>query len=307
MQELIINKNDINKRLDNFLKKVLPKISLSGIFKAIRNNRIKVNDKKITFNYKLNLNDKVQIYLNDDLLLKASNSEDFLKVSKNLDIVYEDENILIVNKPIGLVVQDDETHTIDTLNNRIKHNLFNKGEWEYKNEYSFAPSLVHRLDKNTSGLIMAAKNAESLNILNQKIKQHQIDKYYLCEVYGIMQPKNGVLNDYLTKDANNKIVKVSKKPLNLHSQQIITEYRTISHDNKSSLLEVKLVTGKTHQIRAHMDFVGHPLVGEKKYTTKEYSRYLPKSFQRLKAYKIVFNFKTDAGVLNYLKNKIIKL
>jgi 23S rRNA pseudouridine955/2504/2580 synthase len=166
---------------------------------------------------------------------------------------------------------------------------------------------VHRIDRNTGGLVLAAKNAESLRVLNEKIKYHEIDKYYLCRVHGIVKPKNGILQDYLTRNLKTKIVKITSKPINDNSQSIITEYRTISYSKDTSLLQIKLITGKTHQIRAHMAFINHPLVGEQKYTTKTYSKANLYSHQVLMATKIVFNFRNDAGVLNYLNHKKFEL
>jgi 23S rRNA pseudouridine955/2504/2580 synthase len=166
---------------------------------------------------------------------------------------------------------------------------------------------VHRIDRNTSGLVLAAKNAESLRILNEKIKLHEIDKYYLCHVHGIIDPKSGILHDYLTRNLKTKIVTVTNKPISKDSQSIITAYQTISHDKDTSLLEIKLVTGKTHQIRAHMAFINHPLVGEQKYTSKQYSQISAQRYQDLVAYKIVFNFKGNNGILNYLNHKVFKI
>jgi 23S rRNA pseudouridine955/2504/2580 synthase len=166
---------------------------------------------------------------------------------------------------------------------------------------------VHRLDRNTGGLVITAKNAESLKILNQKIKDREIDKYYLCQVYGIIDPKQGTLHDYLTRNTKTKIVTVTKKPISDISEQIITEYKTLNHVNNISTLEIKLITGKTHQIRAHMAFIGHPLVGEKKYTTATFSKLNVGQFQSLIANRLVFSFKSDTGILNYLKNKSFKI
>jgi 23S rRNA pseudouridine955/2504/2580 synthase len=154
---------------------------------------------------------------------------------------------------------------------------------------------------------MIAKNAKSLRILNEKIKNREIEKYYLAHVHGIIDPKQGTLRDYLTRNDDSKIVKITKKPISSNSVEIITEYKTLSHTNDSSLLEVKLITGKTHQIRAHFAFVGHPLVGEKKYTDERFSRLNKNDYQSLKAYKIIFKFTSEADILNYLKGKTISI
>jgi 23S rRNA pseudouridine955/2504/2580 synthase len=154
---------------------------------------------------------------------------------------------------------------------------------------------------------MIAKNAKTLKILNQKMKDREIEKYYLARVHGIIDPKQKTLHDYLTRNRDSKIVKITKKPINHDSVEIITEYKTLCHEKDTSLLEVKLITGKTHQIRAHLAFIGHPLVGEKKYTDERFSHLNKKHYQSLKAYKIIFKFKTDASILNYLKGKVIEI
>jgi 23S rRNA pseudouridine955/2504/2580 synthase len=169
---------------------------------------------------------------------------------------------------------------------------------------------VHRLDRNTQGLIIGAKNVIAARVLSQKIKDHEIDKYYLAHVYGIIDPKNGTLHDYLTKDTRKDIkgnfVKITKKPISKDSKEIVTEYKTLSYDKTTSVIEIHLITGKTHQIRAHMNYIKHPLVGERKYTTDLYEKN-DDIYQSLISYKIIFNFKTDALSLNYLKNKTISL
>lgn len=306
MKTIKANLNDANQRIDNFIKKAFPKLSLPLIYKYLRTKRIKVNNKKVSNNYQLKPNDIIDLYINDEFLSKDTKN-DFLLTNKSIDVVYEDKNILLVNKPVGLVVHEDETNNVDTLINRIKNYLVKKNEWDYKNEHSFSPSLVNRIDRNTTGIVLAAKNAESLRILNEKLKNHEIKKTYLARVHGIIDPKNGVLKNYLTKDSKNKIVKVTKKPISNESKQIITEYKTISHDKLTSLLEINLITGKTHQIRAHFAYIGHPLLGEKKYTNKVVKQFDKCKYQQLCAYKIKFNFTSDAGILNYLTNKEFKI
>jgi 23S rRNA pseudouridine955/2504/2580 synthase len=186
----------------------------------------------------------------------------------------------------------------------LLHYLYFKKEWDYEKETSFSPSFVHRLDRNTKGLIIAAKNVESSRILSEKIKTREIEKYYICKVYGIIDPKEGVLQDYWTKKTDN-FVTITKKPINEYSKNIITKYKVLKHRNNISLVEIHLITGRTHQIRAHLNFINHPLVGEKKYTNiinEDKGK-----FQFLISYKIFFNFKTNAGILQYLEKKTFSI
>jgi len=306
MQTFVINKDSQGYRLDKYIKKHYPTLPLTAIYKMIRTKKIKVNKKKVDIAYKLIIGDNIDIFLpNPNTSTKMENYA-FKKAKDEFSIVYEDKNIICINKPIGVVVQDDDSKTVDTLNNRLLKYLFDKGEYIPDTNTTYIPSFVHRLDRNTSGLILASKNLESSRILSDKIKKHEIEKYYLCRVYGLMETKQGTLVDYLTKDSKNNLVKVSSNPLNQNSKKIITEYKVLSHDKNTSLLEIHLVTGKTHQIRAHMNFINHPLVGEKKYTNIYSTN---KEHQNLIAYKIIFNFQSNAGVLQYLNKKelVIKI
>jgi 23S rRNA pseudouridine955/2504/2580 synthase len=306
METFKINKNDANQRIDKFIRKAFPKLSLPAIFKYIRTKRIKVNNKKVEINYKVLLNDEVSVYINDEFLTKEPNTMDFLLAKNDLKVVYEDENIIVVDKPIGIVVQDDNTKNPDTLCNRLLHYLYDKKLWDPSIETSFVPSFVHRLDRNTSGLIIAAKNVESSRILSEKIKNREIEKFYIAHIHGIITPKTGVLHAYLTEKNNDNIVTVTNKPISSTSKEIITEYTTLSHDKNTSFIEVHLVTGRKHQIRAHMNHIGHPLVGEKKYITENFAKTQKNTFQELVSDKIIFNFSSNAGILNYLNKKIIK-
>jgi len=304
MQTFVVNKDSQGYRLDKFIKKHFPSIPLTTIYKMIRTKKIKVNKKKVDIAYKLIIDDNIDIFLPNFNTPEKEQNYSFKKAKDEFSIVYEDKNIICVNKPIGVVVQDDERKTFDTLNNRLLKYLFAKGEYDPDTNTTYIPSFVHRLDRNTPGLILAAKNVESSRILSDKIKKHEIEKYYLCKVYGLMQTRHGTLVDYLTKDSKNNIVKVSNKPLNQNSKQIITEYKVLSNDKNTSLLEIHLITGKTHQIRAHMNFINHPLVGEKKYTNVTS---IDNVYQNLIAYKIIFNFQTNAGILQYLNKKEISI
>ena len=305
MQEIKIKNNDVNKRLDNFLRKIYPFLPLSLIYKSIRKKNIKVNNKKSKEDYLLKLNDVIQIYLPDDILKKKKIKDDFVKSNKPIDIIYEDENILVVNKPVNLLTHSDEKTLSDTLINRVKNYLFRNGEWKPETENQFAPALINRIDRNTSGLVLIAKNIKALQVLNEKMKNKEIQKTYYAKVHGLFKNKEGLLENYLTKNAKDNIVKITDTPINRNSKFIQTKYKVISENNNSSLLKINLITGKTHQIRAHFKYIGHPLFGDKKYSLSEYKD--SKKHQALVSSEICFKFKDDAGNLNYLNNKIIKL
>ena len=301
MKEFIITKNDATLRLDKFIVKNCPTLPTSLMFKYIRTKRIKVNGKRAEISTRLNVGDKVEAYINDEFFTEVKPTYDFLSAPTKFDIVYEDENILLADKKQGLLVHPDKNEYTNTLIARIQHYLYDKGEYDPKDENSFRPALANRIDRNTGGIVIAAKNAEALRILCDKIKYREIDKRYLTIVHGIPKKKTDLLEGYLEKDEEKNRVYMSKKSTDTN-KFVRTKYTVLQSKNNLSLLEIELLTGRTHQIRAHMAAIGHPLLGEGKYS-KSNDKKSGFDKQALYSYSLKFDFKTDAGILNYLNGK----
>ena len=306
MKSFTIEKNDANQRLDKFITKVCPTLPKSLMYKYLRTKRIKVNSKKAEISTRLNVGDTVDAYINDEFFTPVAPKYDFLSAPVKLDIVYEDENILLADKRQGLLVHPDKNEYNDTHIARIQHYLYEKGEYDPEAENSFKPALANRIDRNTGGIVIAAKNAEALRILCDKIKDREIDKRYFAVVHGIPEKKTATLEGFLEKNEDkNKVYLKSKKTDN--SLTIRTRYTVLETKNKLSLLEVELLTGRTHQIRAHMASIGHPLLGDGKYGKIAEDKKLGFNKQALYSYSLKFDFKTDAGILNYLNGKTFKV
>lgn len=297
MIEYKINENDAGQRLDRYLSKAFPSISSSLRYKLIRKKRIKLNKKRCSPNDRLSEGDILTFYLSPVLLepVKKSSSPSSLPI----DVVYEDENILILNKPRGLKSQPD-VNGEDSAISRIITYIISNGEYNFETERSFTPALCNRLDRNTKGLLIAAKSAAALRILNEKIKNREIEKLYLCVVEGKPKENHAILKGWWTKNSKQNIATISPVA-SPGAKKVITEYWVKKAMANKSLLEISLHTGRSHQIRAHMASIGNPLVGDKKYGGTGTAPF------ELTAYKLTFNFATDAGILNYLNQKTFSI
>lgn len=303
MKSFVISQNDSGQRLDKFIHKSVPLLPQSMLYKYIRTKRIKVNSKRAEISQRLEVGDTVDMYINDEFFAEAEKKYDFLDAPKSLNVIYEDANILLLDKKQGVLCHPDDKEYVDTLIGRVKRYLYEKGEYKPDKENSFVPSLVNRIDRNTGGIVIAAKNAEALRILNEKMKNRELHKYYLCVVVGTPKNKSDTLTGYLVKDEKTNTVKVLKAPCE-GAKTAKTKYRVIDSVDGLSLVEVELLTGRTHQIRAHMASIGCPLLGDGKYgnnrTNKKFGGYKK---QLLYSYRLEFDFQSDAGSLDYLDKK----
>ena len=303
MRELTIGKNDAGQRLDRFLSKALPLLPPALAQKYIRLKRVKVNGGRAQRDQRLCAGDVLQLYINDEFFDKPREDNLFLTLFRpSLDIVYEDENLMLLNKRPGLVVHADETEKVNTLINHIQAYLYQKREWNPRWENAFTPALCNRIDRNTGGIVIAAKNAETLRIINQKIREREIDKRYLCITVGTPRPPQGEVSCFLLKDEKKKQVAVYHRPVP-GGKTAVTRYRTLETREELSLLEVELLTGRTHQIRATMADLGCPLLGDGKYGDGQVNRRYGETRQALYSYRLTFDFPTDAGLLNYLRGR----
>lgn len=283
MKKLVVNKKYDNKKLDKFLKDNISTLSNNLFYKTLRKKDIKINGKRVSENVTVFENDEILVYIPDYLL----------ENKLNLDIIYEDNNILLINKPSNIKVTGQDSLT------EVVHKLYSSCE--------FKPMPCHRLDRNTSGLILFAKNTQALEILLDKFKHHEIEKHYLALVYGIPQKKNERLISYLFKDSSKSFVYISDVPKKGY-QKIITSYSLIeSFDNNTSLLDIEIETGRTHQIRAHLAHIGLPIIGDGKYGINEINKKFKVKAQKLVSYKLIFRFEHDSKILEYLNRKSFEL
>ena len=306
MKELTISANDAGQRLDRFLAKAVPLLPASLAQKYIRLKRIKRNGGRAERDTRLQAGDVLQLYINDEFFDKPREDNAFLTVATpKLNIVYEDEHILLVDKRPGLAVHPhDGAEYGRTLIDHIQAYLYQKREWRPREENSFTPALCNRIDRNTGGIVIAAKTAEALRVMNQKIKDRELDKRYLAIVEGSLKAKTGSLKGYLFKDAKKNKVFITDQP-QPGSKSCQTNYKVLAANKNLSLVECELITGRTHQIRAQFAHAGHPLLGDGKYgkLDKRYDR----NYQALYSYQLTFCFTTDSGALEYLNGKSFRV
>lgn len=288
MLEIIVNKNDAGQRLDKFLQKSLDNVTNSMIYKWIRLKKIKVNRTRATNDQRLKENDVVQFFIPHDFVKQKKH--DFLNAKQDLNIEFENDNFLVVWKPKGLLMHGDKNEQEDTLIQRALLYLFNTKQYNPEKETSFTPATIHRLDRNTEGFVIIAKNAEALRFLNKEMKEHAIRKKYVCVVEKKLE-KSGTLTHYHFKDKNGKVF-ISATPKENY-KKIITEYRPLEIKNNFTLVEVELITGKSHQIRAQFAAIGYPLYGDIRYGAK-----YKKDYQTLSAYFLTFTYDKQYTFIN---------
>ncbi len=307
MRILRIEKNDAGQRLDKFLTKAVKGLPLSMMYKAIRTKKIKVNRKRAEANQVLVAGDEVQLFIKEEFFdLPQNDNSALASIRPKLSIIYEDENIMLLNKRPGVLVHEDTAGGENTLILHVKAYLYQSGEYDPAAEQSFAPALCNRIDRNTGGIVIAAKNAEALRVMNEKIKQNEISKFYLCVAHGKMPRKADTLVGYLRKDSDKNLVTVSDTPIK-GGKSIETRYCVLQEKDGNSLLAVELVTGRTHQIRAHLAHIGHPLLGDGKYGKNRTEKGRGYKYQALYAYRLVFDPVGGDNILSYLEGQAFEI
>ncbi len=300
MKEIIINKNEGGQRIDKFLSKRFKTMPQSLIYKFLRTKRVKLNGKKAAPGDFIEENDVLTFYISDEFFSDANEEKAYTHIKPQLNIVYEDDNVILVDKPVGLLCHSDENEGYNTLINHIKAYLAEKGE--YNTNEAFAPALCNRIDRNTCGIVIAAKTAAALRDMNRRIKERSVKKIYLAAVHGVPEKKAGTLTDYIRKDEKANRVFLSKTKKHDEEKTAVTKYIVLETASDISLVEAELVTGRTHQIRAQFAAIGHPLLGDGKYAVNKKDRQLGYSHQSLCSYKLKFN-STENDSLSYLDGK----
>lgn len=309
MKELTIAKNDAGQRLDKFLTKALCNIPPALMYKAIRKKKIKVNRLRAEGKQLLQEGDTLQLFLPEEFFMQRESTvgHELSRILPRINPLYEDENILLLNKRPGVLVHEDGEGKGDTLITHVQAYLFQKGEYDPGAEQSFAPALCNRIDRNTGGIVIAAKNAEALRVMNEKIRDGGIHKFYLCAVHGTPTPREATLTGYLIKNSKDNTVQVYDKAPGKEAKEIRTRYRVLATRGGDALLEIELLTGRTHQIRAHMAHIGHPLWGDGKYGVNRDDRARGYKFQALYAYRLCFDRAGNWECLSNLRGKTFSI
>ncbi len=307
MQIITVGQNDAGQRLDKFLTKAVKGLPMSLLYKYIRTKKIKVNRARTQPNYMLAVGDTVQLFIREEFFGTPEEDADALyRIRPKLDILYEDAHILLLNKRPGVLVHEDTAANENTLILHIKAYLAQKGEYDPREEHSFAPALCNRIDRNTGGIVIAAKDAAALRDMNEKIREDELSKCYVCAVHGTPAKREATLRAFHRKDSTNNTVDISDTPRPGY-KEIITKYRVLGVYGEVSLLEVELITGRTHQIRAHLSHIGHPLLGDGKYGINRADREKGYKYQALYAFRLSFRKTDKENSLKYLEGKTFSL
>ena len=298
MKEFIIAAADDGRKLDKWLAREMPAVGMGQRQKFYRQKKFRLNGRHPSADARLAAGDVLQIYLNDELFIRPQREDPFLsKIQPHLNVLYEDENLLIVDKQPGLPVHPDAHEKVNTLIAHVQAYLYQKGEYV---PGGFAPALCNRIDRFTGGIVIAAKTQAAMRIINQKIRDREIRKLYLCIAFGVFRQREGLLDNYIIKEEGRKKVRVSTR-MEPGAQRAQTKYRVLAANGELRLVECELLTGRTHQIRAQLAHAGHPLLGDGQYGDAQRSRKYGRDFQALYACRLIFDFSTDAGILNPLK------
>lgn len=307
MKEFIVTKNDAGQRLDRWLAKAVPTLSTGVLQKSLRRKRVRCNGKVAKGEQRLAQGDILHLYINDEYFEKPDHDSAYLSIpTPNIKIVYEDDHILLVDKRAGQLVHADDGGNTNTLIAHIQAYLYQTSQWKPEEEHSFVPSLCNRIDRNTGGIVIAAKTAEGLRIMNQKIHDHEMEKKYLCIVHGEIKPSKGEITCYLVRDLEKKQVAVYDRPC-AGGKTATTLYRCLASRNGLSLIECTLVTGRTHQIRASFAHIGHPLLGDGKYGNLKQNKPYGRIIQALYSYRLTFRFQGESGCLAHLDGKTVQV
>ena len=306
MKSISVDKSWDGRRLTRFLQKTMPSATMGQIRKFLRLGRIKVNGRKGTEETTLTEGAVVDLYVEDEFFAEVEREDPFYsKIRPKLTILYEDEHIMLLDKRAGLICHPDEGEKVNTLLTHAQAYLYQKGEWNPKR--GFAPALCNRIDRFTAGIVILAKTQEALRAMDEKIRTHEVQKYYLCIVHGKMKYKDGTLRHFLMKKPEQKKVTVLRKN-EPGSKEAVTYYQAIDEANGLTLCECLLGTGRTHQIRAQFAAIGYPLLGDNQYgNAKQNEKYGRITGQALCAYRLIFDFEGDAGCLNALNGMTVQV